>query len=76
MSREAKLNQNTMNRFEKLDYLIETRSPEFIKECQFLYEMVTWMSEEAFNDFFEHVCSCWGIKNPDDEEGEEMCFSA
>lgn len=65
-----------MNRFEKLEYLIENCSYAFINKCHFLDEMVTWMSEEAFNDFFEHVCSIWSIKNPDDEEDDEMCFSA
>ena len=74
-----------MNRFEKLDYLLETCSPNFIKECEFLDEMVRWMPKNEFNDFFEHVCSCWTIKNPEDEEDEmneftveedEMVFSA
>ena len=54
-----------MNRFEKLEYLIETCSSEFIKECQFLDEMVSWMSEDQFDAFYEHVCSCWDIKTQD-----------
>ena len=74
-----------MNRFEKLEYLIETCSSEFIKECQFLDEMVSWMSEDQFDAFYEHVCSCWSIKTPEelDEamneftvEEDEMVFSA
>ena len=36
----------------------------------FLDEMVSWMSEEQFNEFFEHVCSCWDIKDPEDKMNE------
>jgi len=64
-----------MNRFEKLDYLLETCSTTFIKECEFLDEMVRWMSEEQFNEFFEHVCSCWDIKDPEDTEDEMNEFT-
>ena len=59
-----------MNRFEKLEYLIETCSPEFIKECPFLDEMVGWMSENQFDAFYEHVCSCWEIKTQDQDQEE------
>ena len=59
-----------MNRFEKLEYLIETCSSEFIKECQFLDEMVSWMSEDQFDAFYEHVCSCWSIKTQDQDQEE------
>ena len=59
-----------MNRFEKLEYLIEPCSSEFIKECQFLDEMVSWMSEDQFDAFYEHVCSCWDIKTQDQDQEE------
>ena len=59
-----------MNRFEKLNYLLETCSTSFIQNCMFLDEMVSWMSEEQFNEFFEHVCSCWDIKDPEDKMNE------
>ena len=64
-----------MNRFEKLEYLIETCSSEFIKECQFLDEMVSWMSEDQFDAFYEHCCSCWNIKTPE-ELDEAMGITA
>jgi hypothetical protein len=73
-----------MTRFEKLEYLRENCSENFIKTC-LLREMVAWMSEEDFGKFFYNLCSNWMIENPEDTEDEmneftveddEMVFSA
>lgn len=53
---------DTENRFEKLDYLMETASIEF--KDNLLNELVQWMGEEDFSEFFEHVRRCWDIKTP------------
>ena len=59
-------------RFKKLDWLLETCSEKFIKDCAFLYEMVGWMSEDDFNAFYEHVCRNWGVDSPFSETDDEM----
>ena len=51
------------NRQEKLEYLYETCSEDFIKN-NLVIEMVTWMGEDNFTEFFEHLCRNWEIKNP------------
>ena len=50
------------DRFEKLDYLMETCSIEF--KDNFLNEIVQWMGEDDFTEFFKHLCRNWGIKTP------------
>ena len=50
------------NRFEKLDYLMETASIEF--KDTFLNEIVQWMGEDDFDNFFKHLCRNWDIKTP------------
>ena len=59
-----------MNRFDKLEYLRETCSGDFIKN-HLLNEMTEWMGENDFYEFFEHLCSQWDIKNPEEVEEEE-----
>ena len=51
-------------RFEKLDYLMETASVEF--KDNILNEMVQWMGEEDFSEFFNHLRRNWNIKTPQD----------
>ena len=51
-------------RFEKLDWLLESCSSEFIRDCPFLTELVGWMSEEEFNAFHENICRNWNIESP------------
>ena len=63
-----------MTRFEKLEYLLETCSEHFIKDCTMLHEMVRWMEEDDFSKFFSHLCSMWNIENPEDEEDESNEF--
>ena len=52
-----------MNRFDKLQYLLDTCSSDFIKDCNMLQEMVSWMGEDDFSEFFEKICSQWEIKS-------------
>ena len=47
-----------MNRFEKMEFINQTT---VIEQKTLVEEMVSWMSEEQFNDFYEHFCSCWDI---------------
>ena len=76
---------NAMTRYEKLEYLLETCSESFIKDCTMLHEMTRWMDEDDFSAFFTHLCQCWDIENPEDTKDEmneftvedgEMVFSA
>lgn len=65
-----------MNRFDKLDYLIDNCSDTFVKH-NLIKEMVDWMGENDFNEFFDHLCSHWDINHPfdnniEDEELEEV----
>ena len=56
---------NRTNRQEKLEWLYETTSNNFIHN-HLVVELVTWMGEDQFNEFFNHLCRCWEIKNPDE----------
>jgi len=71
---------NRTNRQEKLEWLYETTSNDFIHN-HLVVEMVTWMGEDQFNEFFNHLCRCWDIKNPDEldeimnnNEAEACCL--
>lgn len=59
----------TMNRFEKIDWLKESCSQEFI-HSQLLSELVGWMGEKEFNEFYDHLCRNWEIKT--EEELNEL----
>ena len=48
-------------RFQKLDYLLDTCSGEFIKDCIFVRELVGWMSEDSFDAFYERLKGNWEI---------------
>lgn len=57
-----------MDRFEKLCWLEDTCSPNFIKEVLPL-EMARWMGEDEFEKFYDHLCRVWEIaKSPTDLE--------
>ena len=60
-----------MTRFEKLEYLLETCAAHFIKDCTMLYEMVRWMEEDDFSEFFSNLCSMWNIEDPTEEDEED-----
>lgn len=46
------------NRFEKMDFVNETTA---ITQTQVLEELVSWMPEEMFSQFYEDFCSNWDI---------------
>ena len=48
-----------MNRFEKMEYLQETTT--FDTSNRLLQEMVSWMTDDDFNQFYEYLCSNWDI---------------
>lgn len=58
---------NNTNRNEKLEYLYETCSEDFIKN-HLVQEMVTWMGESQFDEFFRHLCRHWEIMTPPELE--------
>lgn len=49
-------------RFDKLDFLIQNCNEHFVKECVLLTELVGYMSESDFSDFFEKTCREWEIQ--------------
>jgi len=49
-----------MNRFEKVEFLRETCAPGIMpadRRADFFNEMVRWMSEDEFEEFFDSFCS-------------------
>lgn len=61
---------NTMNRYEKLEWLEQTCSEKFMKE-EFVLEVARWMGEDEFEAFYDHLCRNWEIaRSP--EELEEL----
>jgi len=54
----------TSSTYEKMDYMKETCTEYFFKECRLLDEMARWMTQEDFNEFFKHLCSNGMIKTP------------
>jgi hypothetical protein len=48
-------------RFDKLDYLLQNCNKTFIQDSVFLFEMVRWMEEDDFSDFFDKICRDWDI---------------
>lgn len=47
-----------MNRFEKLEFIEDTTA--FTREVV-LSELIGWMNEDQFNQFYEHFCSNYEI---------------
>ena len=60
-----------MTRYDKLDYLLDTCSTKFIKDCDMLQELVTWMDEDDFSKFFTRLCRVWEIEDPTEEDEED-----
>jgi len=53
---------DSTDRHEKLDFIMETASVEF--KDTFLNEIVQWMGEDDFSEFFKHLRRNWDIKTP------------
>ena len=51
------------NRWEKLEYLQETCSTDFLKN-HLMDEMVRWMGEDDFSEFFKSLCRNWDLLTP------------
>ena len=51
-------------RFDKFGWLLDNCSDKFINDSIFLSELVGWMSENDFNEFYDHMCRNWGIDSP------------
>ena len=49
-----------MNRFEKVEFLQETTTTEF-HTATLLTELISWMSDDDFNAFYEDFCSNWDV---------------
>ena len=59
-----------MNRYEKLDWLKETCSQDFVQN-QLMDAMVQWMGEDDFNEFYDHLCRNWEIaRSPNELEAK------
>ena len=43
-------------RFDKLAFLVENCNPQFVTECSLLTELVGYMSDSDFSDFFDRIC--------------------
>lgn len=50
------------DRWEKLDYLMETASPEF--KDNIVLELMKFMGEHNCNEFFDHLRRNWGVLTP------------
>ena len=55
-----------MNRFEKVEFLQETTTVEF-HTATLLTELISWLTDDDFNAFYEDFCSNWDIcKSPEE----------
>lgn len=61
---------NTTTRFDKMEWLIESCGYSHVN-INVLTELVNWMGEDDFNEFYEFHCRAWGIKSPE-ELSEEV----
>lgn len=60
-----------MTRYEKLEWLQESTSPEFMQET-LVQEMVRWMGEDDFNEFYDYLCRNWEIARTPNELEAKM----
>ena len=56
-----------MDRFEKLEWLLETCSSDFIQDCPFLQALVRSMSEKEFGECYDYICRVWEIAKTPEE---------
>ena len=60
-----------MTRWDKLEWLQESTSPEFMQET-LRDEMVRWMGEDDFDEFYNHLCRNWEIARTPNELEAKM----
>ena len=53
-----------MSRFDKMDFINETTA---ISRKQIIEEMVSWMGEDDFSRFYDHLCSNWDVCRSQEE---------
>ena len=56
-----------MNRFEKLEFLQETTA---FKKDTILNELIGWLTDDDFNQFYEDFCSNWDLCRSHEELNE------
>jgi len=61
---------DTMTRHEKIEFLKETTTEDFHTNT-LLEEMVSWMSEDDFSKFYDHLCSSWDVARSYEELNEQ-----
>ena len=57
------------DRWEKLDFLQEVCSSDFLEKT-LLHEVVKFMGQDDFNEFFNHLRRNWDIKTPQELDYE------
>lgn len=53
----------TTDRWDKMEFLKMSCSSDFL-DYHLMDEMVRWMGEDDFNEFFKHLCKNWEIQTP------------
>lgn len=56
-----------MNRFEKLEFLEDTTA---FKRDTILKELVGWLTDDDFNQFYEYFCQAWDVCRSEEELNE------
>lgn len=57
-----------MNRYEKYEWLNKVCTEKFMKE-EFVLELLHYMGEDDFNEFYDRLCRLWDIvKSPEELE--------
>ena len=62
-----------MNRYDKLDWLEQTCGEDFMKN-HLVLEMVRWMGEDEFEEFYDHLCRNWEIARSPEELEEVLAM--
>ena len=69
-----------MNRYEKYEWLEQTCSEKFMKE-EFVLELLHWVGEDDFEEFYDRLCRLWEIRREEavdtslEEEDNGYTFS-
>jgi len=61
-----------MDRFEKLEFLLETTTPEFIQDCFFLRDLVASLSEDEFDKCYRYICRNYDIATSYEDLNKKM----
>ena len=61
---------NMTTRFDKLDWLLDNCTSVFITDFTILRELVAWMNDDSFDEFFNRKCAEWNIDHPFDADEE------